>query len=98
MAPRTNRPQTGLLVCLTDPLPDRDAPVRRCVDPSCEARDPSESSSPREAATDDSERRPRFGYLAGRRSASIVRTDSPNDATTPTNTPGMDRPIEERVS
>ena len=98
MAPRTDRSTAGPLVCLADPFPDRDAPARRCVDPSCEARDPSESSTQGEAVTNRVRRLPLLDYLARRRSTSIVRADSSNDATTPTNTPGMDRPVEEGVS
>ena len=97
MAPRTNRSTAGPLVCLVDPLPDRNTPVGRCVDPSCGTRDPSETSTPGEVGTDYSGRLPRFAYLARRRSASIMRADSPSETTTPTKTPVIDRPVEEGV-
>ena len=98
MAPRTNRPQAGLLVCLADPLPDRDTAVRRCVDPSCEVRDPNESSALRQSGTGYAGRLPRFAYVVTGRRASSGRTDSSHETATPTKTPETNRSVEERVS
>ena len=95
MAPRTNRPQAGLLVCLADPLPDPNIPVARCADPSCEVRDPSESSTLQESDTNYSGRLPRFAYIVTRRRASSGRTDSSHETATPTKPPVIDRSIEE---
>ena len=98
MAPRTNRPQAGLLVCLADPVPDRSIPATRCVDPSCANIGPSEDPIRRERDSGYSERLPLFILLAKRLRGATGRTDPPNDATTPTRTPFTDRPTEERVS
>ena len=98
MAPRTNRPKAGLLVCLADPLPDRSIPATRCVDPSCGTIESSDDPIRRERYPRYSGRLPRFTLLAKRLRSATGRADSPNDAMTPTKTPVTDRPIKERVS
>ena len=97
MATRTNRSRAGFLVCLSDPVSDRHALARRCVEASCCAVDQVEDLPQWELGTVYPGRIPRFAYFVRQRQESIEQPASSKELVTATKTPVVRRSIEEGV-
>jgi len=83
MAARSNRSPGGILVCLADPLIDRQASTARCGDTSCSPPDRVDNPPPSRFDHIYAGRIPRFAYFAKHRLASMGRARPQDEKTAP---------------